>query len=212
MLLPDDVITGVDYDEELPSSSCAPSKTTTREAEEEGADQGCAQGTVFGRPDGGAGERHAAARATAHVVAYTLRTRSPRPWFIRSWRPRLRARARWTRRSFHGGCRRHNAVDKIARASCSSTHGADDKIFYTTGRLTSEMVIKTAVDGHPDPDSRSGFTAGRRALRARQILRNQLRARSDHQPAGEDRIVFDQNPTSEEESAKHRRKAAVHDE
>tara|TARA_B000000441_G_scaffold93610_1_gene64804 strand:- start:153 stop:383 length:231 start_codon:yes stop_codon:yes gene_type:complete len=34
----------------------------------------------------------------------------------------------------------------------------DDKIFYTTGRLTSEMVIKTVLMGIPILVSRSGFT------------------------------------------------------
>ncbi len=53
---------------------------------------------------------------------------------------------------------RHNAVDKIA--GYMFTHGLDgsDKIFYTTGRLTSEMIIKTVHMGIPILISRSGFT------------------------------------------------------
>ena len=53
---------------------------------------------------------------------------------------------------------RHNAVDAIAgRMWVDGLHGAD-KIFYTTGRLTSEMVIKCAQMGIPVLLSRSGLT------------------------------------------------------
>ena len=44
---------------------------------------------------------------------------------------------------------RHNAVDKIAGWMFKHRVPADDKIFYTTGRLTSEMVIKAAQMGIP---------------------------------------------------------------
>ncbi|WP_368184996.1 formate dehydrogenase accessory sulfurtransferase FdhD [Aestuariibius sp. HNIBRBA575] len=54
---------------------------------------------------------------------------------------------------------RHNAVDKIAGWMLSENVAAADKILYTTGRLTSEMVIKTALMGIPILVSRSGFTA-----------------------------------------------------
>ena len=53
---------------------------------------------------------------------------------------------------------RHNAVDAIAgQMWLDGIHG-DDKIFYTTGRLTSEMVIKAAQMGIPFLVSRSGLT------------------------------------------------------
>ena len=54
---------------------------------------------------------------------------------------------------------RHNAVDKISGWMLSEGQDASDKILYTTGRLTSEMVIKTALMGIPVLVSRSGFTA-----------------------------------------------------
>ena len=54
---------------------------------------------------------------------------------------------------------RHNAVDKIAGWMFSEGVSAHDKILYTTGRLTSEMVIKCALMGIPVLASRSGFTA-----------------------------------------------------
>ena len=54
---------------------------------------------------------------------------------------------------------RHNAVDKIAGYMFLNGIAPDDKIFYTTGRLTSEMVIKTVKMRIPVLVSRSGFTA-----------------------------------------------------
>lgn len=53
---------------------------------------------------------------------------------------------------------RHNAVDAIAGKMWLDSLDGGDKIFYTTGRLTSEMVIKTAQMGIPCLVSRSGLT------------------------------------------------------
>jgi len=53
---------------------------------------------------------------------------------------------------------RHNAVDAIAGQMWLEDLSGEDKIFYTTGRLTSEMVIKTAQMGIPFLVSRSGLT------------------------------------------------------
>src|SRR6476620_3621465 len=91
---------------------------------------------------------------------------------------------------------------------------ARDKIFYTTDRLPSEMVIKTGRMGIPILVSRSGFTAGgvELARKAGLTLIGRARGKRFVALAGEDRIVFDQDLAYiEEESAKHRRKAAVHD-
>jgi FdhD protein len=54
---------------------------------------------------------------------------------------------------------RHNAIDSIA--GWMAVHGIDggDKVFYTTGRLTSEMVMKSAHMGVPIIVSRNGVTA-----------------------------------------------------
>ncbi len=54
---------------------------------------------------------------------------------------------------------RHNAVDKIAGYMFLKKISSSNKIFYTTGRLTSEMVIKTIKMRIPILISRSGFTA-----------------------------------------------------
>lgn len=56
---------------------------------------------------------------------------------------------------------RHNAIDTIAGwmwLQDPSSMDAADKVFYTTGRLTSEMVIKSAQMGVPIVVSRSGIT------------------------------------------------------
>jgi len=53
---------------------------------------------------------------------------------------------------------RHNAVDTIAGWMWMNDIDGADKVFYTTGRLTSEMVIKSAQMGIPVVVSRSGIT------------------------------------------------------
>jgi FdhD protein len=106
---------------------------------------------------------------------------------------------------------RHNAVDKIAGWMFRHGESGGDKIFYTTGRLTSEMVIKTVRMGIPILVSRSGFTAWGVELAKKTGLTLIGRARGKRFVAlsGEDRIVFDQDLSYvEEESARHRRKGA----
>src|SRR4051812_36238591 len=90
----------------------------------------------------------------------------------------------------------------------------DDKIFYTTGRLTSEMVLKTVRMGIPVLVSRSGFTAWgvELARQAGLTLIGRARGKRFVALSGEDRIVFDQDLAYvEDESAKHRRKGAGDD-
>ncbi len=62
---------------------------------------------------------------------------------------------------------RHNAIDTIAGWMWLHGVGGADKIFYTTGRLTSEMVIKSAQMGVPIVVSRSGITQMGHQLAAR---------------------------------------------
>ncbi len=88
---------------------------------------------------------------------------------------------------------RHNAVDKIAGYMYLNGMSGADKIFYTTGRLTSEMVIKTVQMGIPILVSRSGFTAWGVEL-ARKVgltLIGRARGKRFVALAGEQRIVFD---------------------
>lgn len=90
---------------------------------------------------------------------------------------------------------RHNAVDKIAGWLMKTGETAADKIFYTTGRLTSEMVIKTVMMGIPILVSRSGFTAWGVDLAMKSGLTLIGRARGERFMAvsGEERIVFDKH-------------------
>ena len=88
---------------------------------------------------------------------------------------------------------RHNAVDKIA--GYMALHGieADDKIFYTTGRLTSEMVIKCVQMRIPILVSRSGFSAWgvELAREAGLTLIGRARGKRFVALSGQERIVFD---------------------
>ena len=105
---------------------------------------------------------------------------------------------------------RHNAVDKIAGWMMSENIPAADKILYTTGRLTSEMVIKTAMMGIPVLASRSGFTAWGVDI-ARQVgltLVGRMRGQRFVCVSGHDRLVRDADPASvPEEDRKHMRKS-----
>jgi FdhD protein len=106
---------------------------------------------------------------------------------------------------------RHNAVDKVAGWMYRETAPAADKILYTTGRLTSEMVIKTALMGIPILASRSGFTGWGVEI-AREVgmtLIGRMRGKRFMCLSGEDRIIWDADPEAmPDEDRKSRRKSA----
>ncbi|MCP4246776.1 MAG: sulfurtransferase FdhD, partial [bacterium] len=105
---------------------------------------------------------------------------------------------------------RHNAVDKIAGYMFLHGIAPADKIFYTTGRLTSEMVIKTVHMEIPILVSRSGFTAWgvELAQQAGLTLVGRAKGRRFLALAGAERIVFDADLRGVvEESAAVQRKA-----
>jgi FdhD protein len=99
---------------------------------------------------------------------------------------------------------RHNAVDTIAGYMWYEGITGEDKWFYTTGRLTSEMVIKVAQMGVPILLSRSGVT--QMGLELAQQLGVVLIARAKGRHflvyQGADQIEFDAPPETASSSAK----------
>ena len=88
---------------------------------------------------------------------------------------------------------RHNAVDKIAGWMFLNNIKGQDKIFYTTGRLTSEMVIKTVQMEIPILLSRSGFTESgvNLARDAKLTLIGRMKGKRFIILSGENRVVYD---------------------
>ena len=216
MLRDDDVVTGVDYDDDIETVVVRTKVQTNYEdkLKKKTRTSGCAVGTVFGDMMEGL--------EGVTLPATELRT---------SW---LYALARQintlpslylTAGAIHGTvlCQndrvlvymedvgRHNAVDKLAGFMLRHNVPAADKILYTTGRLTSEMVIKTAMMGIPVLASRSGFTAWGVEI-ARQLgltLIGRMRGQRFVCLSGEGRLIRDADLSSvPDEDRKHRRKGA----
>jgi FdhD protein len=219
MLRADDVVTGVDYDEDLAVAVVRTERETDYEEKMKKRVQtsGCAQGTVFGDLmeviEGAALPR--ATLRTSWLYALTHAINTTPSLYLEAGAIHGCVLAQEDRPLVYmEDVGRHNAVDKIAGWMFQNRVPAGDKIFYTTGRLTSEMVIKTVRMGIPILVSRSGFTAWgvELARKAGLTLIGRARGKRFVALAGEDRIVFDQDLSYvEEESGKHRRKAAVHD-
>src|SRR5262249_31996563 len=109
---------------------------------------------------------------------------------------------------------RHNAIDKIAGYMYRHGISPAGKIFYTTRRLPSGMVIKTVQMGIPILISRSGFTAWgvELARQAGLTLIGRAKGKRFIALSGEERIQFDGDPRQvEEEGTRVRRKASVED-
>ena len=211
MLLPGDAITGIDYDEDLGVVVVRTDRETDYEARlrKKTLTSGCAQGTVFG-------DLMESLEGVELAPDAELRT----SWLYELTRAINTTPSLYLAAGAIHGCvlcerdrpliymedvGRHNAVDKIAGYMRLNGVAADDKIFYTTGRLTSEMVIKTVHMGIPILISRSGFTAWgvELAREANLTLIGRARGKRFMALAGEGRITFDAD-TGEE----HREDAA----
>src|SRR5882757_2645641 len=219
MLLPDDVVTGVDYDEELAVVVVRTKRKTNYEKKLKKKVQtsGCAQGTVFGdlmealedikSPD--------AELRTSWLYALTHKINTTPSLYLEAGAIHGCVLAKEDQPLVYmEDVGRHNAVDKIAGWMFQHHVAAHDKIFYTTGRLTSEMVIKTVRMGIPILISRSGFTAWgvELARKANLTLIGRARGKRFIALSGQERIVFDQNlDFVAEESARNRRKGGDDD-
>ena len=217
MLSDTEEVTGVEYDEEL---GVVVVRTATQTDHEEKLAKktrtsGCAVGTVFGdMMEELDGLTLPAARIrTSDLYALAAKINTTDSLYL-------------TAGAIHGTvlCEgpqplvymedvgRHNAVDKVAGWMYANSVGAADKTLYTTGRLTSEMVMKCALMGIPALASRSGFTAWGVEL-ARSVgltLIGRMRGQRFICLAGEDRLIWDADPTKiVDEPRKSRMKSAT---
>jgi len=218
MLRAEDTIIGVDYDEELETVVVRTDHETDFEdkLKKKTMTSGCAQGTVFGDlmekfdevrldPD--------AMLRTSWLYALTRKINTVPSLYLAAGaihgcvlceedRPLI----------YMEDVGRHNAIDKIAGYMHVHRISPAGKIFYTTGRLTSEMVIKTVQMGIPILISRSGFTAWGVDL-ARQAgltLIGRAKGKRFVALAGSERIVFDDDlRTVEDEHPRLSRKASI---
>ena len=216
MLRRDDTLTAAEFDEELETVVIRTARTTDYEEKlkKKTRTSGCAVGTVFGDMmealEGVSLPPDPLRASWLYALSKAINTQ-----------PSLYLEAG----AIHGCvlCRedrplvymedvgRHNAVDKIAGWMFREGVTGAGHILYTTGRLTSEMVIKTASMGIPILVSRSGFTAWGVEL-AREVgmtLIGRLRGQRFVCLSGAERLMLDADPASVPDEARaHRRKGA----
>ena len=218
MLRPDDRITAIDFDEETETVVVRTERQTDFEdkLKKKTLTSGCAQGTVFGDV----------------MEKFDQVALDPAALIHTSWLYALSKKINTTPSLYleagaiHGcvlcerdrpliymeDVGRHNAIDKIAGYMHLHNVAPDGKLFYTTGRLTSEMVIKTVQMRIPILISRSGFTAWGVALarRAGLTLIGRATGKRFIALAGEQRIRFDADPAAaDDEPRRAQRKASL---
>jgi FdhD protein len=217
MLRADDEITGIDYDADIETIVVRTARKTDYEEKLKKKVQtsGCAQGTVFGDLM----EEFDKVKLSPHAKLKTS-------WLYQLTRKINTAPSLYLKAGAIHGCvlcqedrpviymedvGRHNAVDKIAGYMLLNRIASEDKIFYTTGRLTSEMVIKTVKMGIPILVSRSGFTAWGvdLAQKAGLTLIGRARGKRFVCVSGAERLEYDADLARvDEEDKKHARKGA----
>ncbi len=199
MLRADDTITAIDFDEDIETVVVRTERKTDFEdkLQKKTLTSGCAQGTAFGDVM----ERFenieldaTATLKTSWIYALSKTINTTESLYLAAGaihgcvlceedRPLL----------YMEDVGRHNAIDKIAGYMFLEGLTSTDKSFYTTGRLTSEMVIKTVQMEIPILISRSGFTAWgvELARQAGLTLIGRAKGKRFIALAGEDRIIFD---------------------
>jgi FdhD protein len=220
MLKADDEITAVDYDDDIQTVVVRTRRQTDYEdkLKKKVQTSGCAQGTAFGDLMG-----------EFDRIALSPSARIKTSWLYALARKINTVPSLYLKAGAIHGCvlcqedrplvymedvGRHNAVDKIAGYMFRNAIPPEDKIFYTTGRLTSEMVIKTVKMRIPILVSRSGFTAWgvELARKAGLTLIGRSRGKRFVALSGTERIEFDADPHyTEDEDRRHSRKGAAVD-
>ncbi len=199
MLFPDDEIVSVEYDEELELVVVRTLRKTDYELKlrKKTLTSGCAQGTMFGD-----------LMETIEGVELNIAARLKTSWLYQLTKNINTTPSLYLAAGAIHGCvlcekdspliymedvGRHNAVDKIAGFIRLNRIKTDNKMLYTTGRLTSEMVIKTVNMKIPILVSRSGFTAWgvELAQETGLTLIGRARGRRFVALSGEERIIFD---------------------
>ncbi len=217
MLRADDVITAIEHDDDLDVVVVRTERETDYEEKLKKKVQtsGCAQGTIFGDLM----EQFEGVKLNADARVHTS-------WLYELQKKINTAPSLYLKAGAIHGCvlceedkpliyvedvGRHNAVDKIAGYMLLNNIPADDKSFYSTGRLTSEMVIKTVKMGIPVLLSRSGFTAWgvELAKQAGLTLIGRMRGKRFVVLAGEERVIYDADISKvSDEPSKHARKSS----
>ena len=215
MLLADDEITAVDYDDDISTVVVRTKRQTDYEEKLKKKVQtsGCAQGTVFGDLMEAFDDIRLSADAklkTSWLYTLTKAVNTEPSLYLKAGAIHGCVLARRDKMIVYmEDVGRHNAVDKIAGYMFLNKIDAADTIFYTTGRLTSEMVIKTVKMRIPILVSRSGFTAWgvELARKAGLTLIGRARGKRFIALAGYERIIFDADPTvGADEDRRYRRK------
>jgi FdhD protein len=221
MLRPDDAITAIEHAEELDAVVVRTERRTDYEEKlkKKTLTSGCAQGTVFGdmmelfdqvRLD------PAARLRTSWLYALTRKINTAPSLYLAAGAIHGCALCEEDRPLVYmEDVGRHNAIDKIAGWMRLNGVGPEGKSFYTTGRLTSEMVIKCVAMRIPILASRSGFTAWgvELARRAGLTLIGRAKGKRFLCLSGEGRLVYDADPAAVAEEARAaRRKASEGDE
>ncbi len=217
MLRDDEQVTGVSFDEELETVVVRTAQETNHEEKlkKKTRTSGCAVGTVFGDMMEGLEGLTLPETQVKTSDLYALSAKINRTPSLY-----LEAGAIHGTVLCHGAqplvymedVGRHNAVDKVAGWMFETSTPASDKLLYTTGRLTSEMVIKTALMGIPVLVSRSGFTAWgvEIAQKLGLTLIGRLRGQRFVCLSGNERLIRDLNPADvPEEPKKNRRKGTI---
>ncbi len=204
MLRPDDEVRAVEYDAEIETVVVRTNRQTDYEEKLKKKIQtsGCAMGTVFGD-----------VMEKFETVSLDTTARFHTSWLYALQKSINTMPSLYLKTGAIHGCvlceqdrpliymedvGRHNAMDKIAGYMFRHGLSSAGKSLYTTGRLTSEMVIKTVQMGIPVLLSRSGFTAWgvELARKAGLTLIGRAKGKRFVALAGAERIVFDADPAS----------------